>query len=355
MSQTGPFANTLSIGTKTIGQDKPTFIIAEIGSNHDQSLSQAKELIDIAASAGADAVKFQTLDYEKLFHDPTTDAETAALYDNIELPTEWYSILSTYAAERDLVFFSSPTFPDAIDILEDIDVPAYKLASAQVVSDMPVVHRAAETGKPLLLSTGLGGLSHIEQALRNCLDVGNNKVAVLHCVSEYPTNPADAQLCRLNRLSSAFGTICGFSDHTMSTTIPTAAVAMGAHVIEKHITIDRSLSGPDHDSALEPDEFERMVDGIREVDAALGHGVKLEATADETWLRNHVQMKLVAATDISAGTQLDKSLFIFRRSPDGIPRDRLNELTDAAVTLKTDLSEGSLLTWEHLTGDETDA
>lgn len=347
-----PFADSFSVGTRTIGPTEPTYVIAEIGSNHDQDLSQAKKLIDVAASAGSDAVKFQTLNYDELFHDPTTDDETAKLYDDIELPKEWYPILSKYAAEQGVEFLSSPTYPAAIDLLEDIGVPAYKLASAQVVSDQLVIRQAATTGKPLFLSTGLGGLSHIEQSLQTCLETGNNRVAILHCVSEYPTEPADAQLRRINRLSSAFGTICGFSDHTMSTHIPVAAVGMGAQIIEKHITLDRTLSGPDHGTALEPDEFERMVKGIREVDAAVGHGVKLAATTDETWLRDHVQMKLVAATDITSGTPLADHLVTSRRSPRGIPRERLDELVDAGVTVKTELSEGSILTWEALTGDE---
>jgi sialic acid synthase SpsE len=354
MSRPDPFADSFSIGSKDVGPGEPTFIIAEIGSNHDQDLSQAKNIIDIAASAGADAVKFQTLDYDELFHDPTTDEQTAELYDEIELPTEWYPTLSAYAAEHGMAFLSSPTYQAAVDLLEDIDVPAYKIASAQVVSDQPLIRQAASTGKPLFLSAGLGGMSHIEQSLQSCLDAGNSRVAVLHCVSEYPTEPADVHLRRINRLSSAFGTICGFSDHTMSTHIPAAAVAMGAQIVEKHITLDRTLAGPDHENALEPDEFERMVAGIREVNAAVGHGVKLAATGDETWLRDHVQLKLVTSTDVSSGTRLTEQLVTSRRSPHGIPHERLDELAEAGVTLKTDLSEGSLLRWSHLTGDETD-
>ena len=352
MSQSDPFADSLSVGSKTVSPNDPTYIIAEIGSNHDQDLSQAKKLIDVAASAGSDAVKFQTLDYDELFHDPTIDNEIMELYDDIQLPTEWYPILNDYAAEKGVTFLSSPTYPAAIELLESVDVPAYKIASAQVVSDQPVIRQAAMTGKPLFLSTGLGGMSHIERSLQTCLEARNNSVAVLHCVSEYPTEPADAQLHRINRLLSAFGTICGFSDHTMSVHIPVAAVSMGAQIIEKHITLDRTLSGPDHKTALEPDEFGRMVNGIREVDAAVGHGVKLGATTDETCLRDHVQMKLVMSTDVTSGTSLANHLVTSRRSPNGIPRERLDELVDAGVTIKTDLSEGSLLTWRDLTGDE---
>ena len=352
MTHVEPFADSLSVGSQHVGSNEPTYIIAEIGSNHDQDLSQAKELINIAASAGADAVKFQTLDYDELFHDPTTDQQTADLYEEIELPTEWYPTLSEYAADQGIAFLSSPTYPAAVDLLEDIDVPAYKIASAQVVSDQSLIRQAASTGRPLFLSTGLGGMSHIEQSLQTCLDAGNSRVAVLHCVSEYPTEPTDAHLRRINRLSSAFGTICGFSDHTMSTHIPAAAVAMGAQIIEKHITLDRTLSGPDHETALEPHEFEQMVDGIREVDDAVGHGIKLGATEGEAWLHDHVQLKLVTATDLSSGTRLSDQLVTTRRSPDGIPHERLDELVTAGVTLKTDLSKGSLLRWGHLTGDE---
>jgi sialic acid synthase SpsE len=354
MPHTGSFADSFCVGPKRIGPDEPTFIIAEIGSNHDQDLSQAKKLIDIAASAGADAIKFQTLDYEELFHDPTTDDQIADLYEKIKLPEEWYPILNEYAADQGIEFLSSPTYPAAVDLLEDINVPAYKIASAQVVSDQRVIRQAALTGKPLFLSTGLGGISHIEQSLQTSLNAENNRVAVLHCVSEYPTEPADAHLRRINRLSSAFGTICGYSDHTMSIHIPVAAVAMGASIVEKHITLDRTLTGPDHETALEPTEFEQMVAGIRDVDAAVGHGIKIGATTNETGLRNHVKLKLVTTTDLSIGTRLTDQVVTSRRSPDGIPHERLNELVDAGVTLKTDLPKGSLIKWAHLTGDEND-
>jgi len=353
-SETGPFASSFDIDGRQVGNGSPTYVIAEIGANHDRDKDRTKRLIDAAAAAGADAVKFQTLDYDELFHDPTTDDDVAELYDRIELPEAWYGELQECAADAGVTFFSSPTYPDGVELLADHGVPLYKVASAQVVSDPSLVRRIAAQGEPVVLSTGLGGYGHIETALQTCLDAGNSNVAVLHCISEYPTDPEAAQLRRIERLREAFDTVVGFSDHTESTHIPAASVALGAEIVEKHITLDRDSEGPDHHYAREPDEFATMVEGIREVEQSLGSGVKLAASADETWLRDHVQLKLVTDTRVEAGTPLAEDHVTFRRSPEGIPREYLSELV-GNVRFVRDLDGGSLITWDRLTTTDDSA
>lgn len=347
-----PFKRSFSIDNRQIGEDAPTYVVAEIGANHDGKLPRGKELIRTAAEAGADAVKFQTLNYDALFHDPTTDEAVAELYDRIEIPKDWYSELQAVAERAGVTFFTSVTYPGGIKLLSDLDIQAYKIASAQVVADIPLIETVAKEGRPMILSTGLGGYGHIERALDACLSAGNHDVAILHCISEYPTPLDEVELSRIGRLQSAFGIITGFSDHTESAIIPAASVALGAAIIEKHITLDRSSPGPDHEFALEPGEFSTMVQGIREVEAAMGSGLKFSATEDEQWLRDHVQMKLVAQEDIAAGSLLTEEIVTARRAPEGIPRNLIGDLEQAHVTTSRALKEGSLITWESIIGND---
>jgi sialic acid synthase SpsE len=237
-------------------------------------------------------------------------------------------------------------------MLRDLGVPAFKLGSGQVVSDIQLIREAASERVHIIISAGLGGYEHVEKALKVCLEEGNEDVAVLHCISEYPTATEDAELRRIQRLRAAFGAVTGYSDHTESATLSAAAVALEADIIEKHITLDRTSDGPDHGFAIEPDTFKKMVDGIREVETALGAGVKLATAEGEKSFRDHVQMKLVAAKDIRAGSTLTNDAITARRSPRGISRNLLSELERSGVSVKRDLKEGSLITWGSITGDD---
>jgi sialic acid synthase SpsE len=198
----------------------------------------------------------------------------------------------------------------------------------------------------------MGGYGPVERAVTNALEVGNSEVALLHCISEYPTAPEDANIRRIERLQAAFGTVVGYSDHTMSVDIPVTSIALGSSIVEKHLTLDRTLSGPDHSFALEPDEFEEMVDAIREVESALGTGVKLAPSREEEEIRADVQLKLVLSTDVLSGQSLSPDVVCPRRSPDGIPYRLLDELDDTGITVKENLQEGTLITWNHLTNSE---
>jgi sialic acid synthase SpsE len=332
-----------------VGTGKPTYVIAEIGSNHDRDLSQAKTLIDEAIAAGADAVKFQTFRYEDLFHDETNDSETREFYEEAALPFDWHAELQAYAQQQGTTFLSTPTHPEAVDLLERLDLPAYKVGSPQVSADPDLIADVASLGKPMLISSGLGGYGPVENALDACLVAGLHDVAVLHCISEYPTDPSAAQLRRIARLNQAFGTIVGYSDHTQSYRIPVAAVSLGADIVEKHFTVDRNLEGPDHSFALEPPAFEEMVDGIREVEAALGHGLKYGPSESETEMLEQVKLKLVADEPLPSGTPVTPRRVRLNRSPEGLPRELLSQLVADNVVTATDLESGDLIRWQDIT------
>lgn len=344
-----PFTSTFEIDGVTVGTGHQTYVIAEVGSNHDQDIDQGKALIDEAVAAGADAVKFQTFRYDDLFHDETTDAETHEFYKGVSLPFDWHAELQAYTQEQGATFLSTPTHPEAVDLLENIDVPAYKIGSPQVIADPDLIADVAKLGKPMLISSGLGGYGPVENALDACLGAELYDVAVLHCISEYPTNPAAAQLRRITRLQRAFGTIVGYSDHTESSTIPAGAVCLGADIVEKHITLDRTLDGPDHHFALEPAEFAEMVDGIREMESGLGHGLKYGPTNSEQDIREDVQLKLVADDHLPAGTPITRARVRLRRSPQGLPREVLPQLTADEVVTAAAVEPGDLLQWQNLT------
>jgi len=344
-----PFSATFEIDGVTIGRGEQTYIIAEIGSNHNQDLDQAKAHINEAAAAGADAVKFQTFRFDDLYHQETTEQETKEFYENVSLPFDWHAELQEYAHGQDVTFLSTPTHPEALELLEDIDVPAYKIGSPQVAVDPDLIADVATCGKPMLVSSGLGGYGSVEDALDSCLEAGLHDIAVLHCISEYPTDPSAAQLRRIARLQRALGTIVGYSDHTESTTIPAGAVCLGADIVEKHFTLDRTLDGPDHHFALEPAEFAEMAEGIREIDSGLGNGLKFGPTESEQESRESVKLKLVAADRLPTDTAVTRDCVRLRRSPDGIPRSVLDDLVADGVRTSTDIGAGELIRWQDLT------
>ena len=261
----------IKIGNKAVGSQSPTFIIAEIGSNHDRDLRQARELMDSAHGAGADAVKFQVFSADALY---LKDDPYHKLFAENELPREWIPELTDFARELGVVFLASVFDNDAVDRLHEVNVPAYKIASAELTDSSLLKYTSAKM-KPMILSTGMSDLTDIARAIDIVCSTGNREIIILHCTSLYPTKTHQVNLRAMTTIKSHFSPLpVGLSDHTMSITIPAAAVAMGACVIEKHITLGRILSGPDHSYALEPNEFKQMVQSIREVEDSLGSPVK---------------------------------------------------------------------------------
>jgi sialic acid synthase SpsE len=338
---------TVQFGRREIGTGRPTYVIAEIGSNHDQSLDSALEMIVRAAEAGADAVKFQSIRFDALYH-PL--AETGVFRDwfaQIELDEAWYPALAERASAVGVDFLSAPTYERAIGLLQQVGVPGLKLASPQVQGNLPLLRTAAATGLPLILSMGYADYGDIQRAVTACQDSGNSDLILLHCVSKYPAAPADADLGFIPTLQAMTGLPVGYSDHTMGSHMAVAAVTMGACVIEKHVTTDRGRKGPDHHFSLLFEEFVEMVRQIREVEQAVGDGTRLRFRCGEEELRNKVQLKAVAVTAIAAGQPLaPENIRFLRAAKPGLGMDAFDDLSRYCA--RHDIHPGTVLNWDDL-------
>lgn len=317
MKQKFKFRKYIKIGQKTISVNSPAFIIGEIGSNHNQSLNLAKELIDIAAEARIDAVKFQSLNFNQQYVPEKKFNYLKEVHSTIDLPEKWFKTLYTYAQRKNLIFLSSPTYFKAMDILEDIGVLGYKIASPITVGFGSLIEKIALTKKPIFMSTGYCTLPEIDRAVRIIQKAGNQNLILMHCIASYPLSPKFANLKFMAIIQKRYGTIVGFSDHTMSTSIPAIAVALGARVIEKHFTVSRKLNGPDHNFSLEPEELKEMVINIRDAEQSIGKE-KRYLLSTERRFKEVIKMKLVANVDIPQSTILKKEHLIFKRASGGI-------------------------------------
>ena len=336
----------IKVGERWVGEGEPCFVIAEAGSNHNHDLNLAKELIQVAAEAGADAVKFQSLKFEELYLPHLADRETVELYQRIELPEEWYEELSNYALANGILFLSSPTYFRAVDLLEQIGVKAYKIASPQASTFLPLVRYIARQQKPIFLSSGYADYKQISRAIESCHEESNREIVLLHCVTQYPTPPADANLRMMNTLRKRFHLPIGFSDHTLGYNITNAARAMGAVAIEKHFTLSHKLEGPDHSFALEPAELSQMIRQIREVEQSLGDGVKKKRSKAEREFISKIEVKLVTAEDIKQGTSINRQMLEYKRAPYGITtKDEERVLRYKAAQ---PIPKGTPLTWDRL-------
>ena len=273
--------NQISIDGGSIGYSCAVFVIAELSGNHLQSIEIAERTIRAMKDSRADAVKLQTYtpdtitiecdnEYFQVKQGTIWDGKTLyQLYQEAHTPWEWQPRLKKLAEELGLICFSSPFDQSAVDFLESMDVPAYKVASFEI-TDIPLIEYIASKQKPVIISTGIATLTGIEEALKACEKVGNDQIALLKCTSAYPAPFEDINLRTIPDMASRFGTVAGLSDHTLGISVPLAAVALGARIIEKHFILDRNLGGPDAPFSLEPDEFKAMVIAVREVEKALG-------------------------------------------------------------------------------------
>jgi len=291
------FAETFEIAGRPVGGGALSYVIAEAGSNHNKDLKTALALVDAAAAAGCDAVKFQTFVAEEIgsnYSSPETalppnlhkwGKTLQELYRNCALPDEFHEPIAARAAERKIAFFSSAFSERDVDRLMKVGVPAIKIASFELVH-LPLIKHAASTGLPLIISTGMAGLGDIERALEAVAAGGGSKVALLHCGSSYPLNAASANLAAMETMRRAFAVPVGYSDHTLGLAVPTAAAALGAAALEKHFTLNRKdEKGPDHSFAVEPAELKDMVMQMREAEQAIGSARKSRATEEEPLVR----------------------------------------------------------------------
>jgi len=344
----------VKIGERWVGEGEPCFVIAEAGANHNRDLGMGKALIDVAAEAGADAVKFQTYSAETLYSKQTprfsylegvSDKETWDLIKEIELPRQWQGELADHAARRGIRFLSTPFDHAAVDELAAIGVPAYKIASFEIV-DLDLIGYAAARRRPMILSTGLASYEDIADALAACAAAGNREVILLQCASLYPAPPARMNLRAMTTMRQAFAVPVGLSDHSLGIHVAVAAVALGACVVEKHFTLDRRLPGPDHPFAVEPVELRQMIRQIREVEAALGDGLKLGPAPEEEEMHRKARRSLIAARAIPRGTRIERSMIVIKRPGSGI-RPKLIDLVVGRVA-RMDIEEDRVLTWEML-------
>jgi len=299
----------MQINNRLLGPDHPTYIIAEMSANHNQDYEQAVRIIEAAKASGADAVKLQTYTPDTMTLDSNREYfqiegtiwEGRNLYDlyrEAYTPWDWQPKLKEVANDLGLDLFSSPLDTTAVDFLEKMKVPVYKIASAEIV-DLPLLRIIAQTGKPVIMSTGMATLAEIDEAVHTVREAGCEQLALLKCTSAYPTPPEETNLRTIPHLAEAFGVPVGLSDHTLGIAVPVAAVALGACIIEKHFTLSRSNPGPDSAFSLEPDEFKAMVDAVRVTEKALGQ-VSYEVTEKEQASRVF-RRSLFVVKDMKAG------------------------------------------------------
>jgi N,N'-diacetyllegionaminate synthase len=349
------FPAEFRIGERAVGAGNPCYVIAEAGANHNRDLGIARELIEVAQRAGADAVKFQTYSGRRIYSTKTprfdylkdvSDKSPSELLEEIELPREWQAELAEHARGVGIDFFSSPFDDEAVRELDALDVPVMKIASFEIV-DLPLIRAAAATGRPLLISTGMTTLGEIEEALDSARDGGAPAAGLMQCTSVYPAPPERANLRAMETMRSAFGVPTGLSDHTTGIAVPIAAAALGASFVEKHFTLDRTMEGPDHPFALEPDELREMVAGIREAQAALGDGRKEGPGPEESEeMYRLARRSLIVTRDLPAGTVLEREMITVKRPGFGIAPKHLELVIGRA--LKVDVEEDEILTWEMI-------
>ena len=333
--------------------ENPTFIIAEAGVNHNGDIDLAKKLIDVAKGACVDAVKFQTFKAENVatknvekaeYQKETTGMEKSQqdMLKKLELTEYDFVELADYAKEKGILFLSSPFDKESVDLLDEINVPVFKVASGEI-TNFPLLKHIAEKGKPIILSTGMATLGEIEDALRVSREEGAVDVVLLHCVTSYPAKMEDVNLRVIATLKHAFKLPVGFSDHTLGITVPTAAVSLGAVVIEKHFTLDKNLPGPDHKASLEPDELKEMVVAIRDVEKALGDGIKI-STKEEEKIKKVARRSVVVKADIPKGTTIAENMLGIKRPGTGIAPKYMDLIVGKKA--KENIRKDEIVTWK---------
>lgn len=345
----------VEIEHRRIGAGAPVFVIAEAGVNHNGRLDLAAKLVEAAAEAGADAVKFQTFEPAALvtrsaakadYQIANTGSEESQLemLERLVLPEPAFRELKALAERLGLVFLSSPFDLQSAKLLEQVGVAAFKLGSGELTNH-PLLAALAQRARPLLLSTGMATLEEVEDAAAVIVDHGDPPVAWLHCVSSYPAPSDQSNLRAMESIGFAVRGPVGMSDHSLGWEVTLAAVALGARLIEKHLTLSRELPGPDHAASLEPTEFRRMVDEIRRVESALGDGRKLPAPS-ELATRAAARKSLVAAHALAAGTRIAPGDLACKRPGTGLPPSLLPEITGRVLRKPLDADEP--LRWDHL-------
>jgi len=345
--------NEIKISSHIIGDLVNVFVIAELSANHNQNYEIAEQTVLAAKEAGANAIKLQTYtadtltlncnnEYFQIKGGTIWDGKTLYdLYKQAYTPWEWQPKLKQIAEDEGLVCFSSPFDKTAVDFLEAMNVPAYKVASFEI-TDIPLIEYIASKGKPVIISTGIATLADIEEAVNACRRVGNNEIALLKCTSSYPAPIAEANLLTIPHLRDTFKVVPGLSDHTMGSDVAIAAVALGAKIIEKHFIFDRKLGGPDASFSMEPEEFKQMVTSIRNVEKALGsvnYQLSLKVEKSKIFARS-----LFITKDVKAGEIITEENVRSIRPGNGLHPRYYKEIL--GKRFRKDLEKGTPISWE---------
>lgn len=352
LSPTSAPAAPFRIGHRVIGPGAPIYVIAEMSANHNQDYEQAAALVRAAKAAGADAIKLQTYTPDTMTLDLRTPVfqigagtiwegkNLYELYGEAHTPWDWQPRLKALADELGLDCFSTPFDATSVEFLETMRVPAYKIASFEIV-DLPLIRRVAQTGKPLIMSTGMAAMAEIEDAVNVFRSAGGTQLALLKCTSAYPSKPQDMNLRTIPHLAATFGVPAGLSDHTLDTTVPIAAAALGACIVEKHFTLSRAVPGPDSAFSLEPPEFRAMVEAIRTVEQALGtvsYTMSKKEEASRVFRRS-----IFAVRDIAAGEPLTAENLRCIRPGYGLPPKHWTEVLGRKAVRA--IARGTPLEW----------
>jgi len=331
---------TVSIAGRLIGEGKPCFIIAEAGVNHNGDIKLAKKLIDVAQKVGANAIKFQTFKAEDLvtksaekaeYQKETTGSEGTQfeMIKKLELTERDFKELFVYAQEKGILFLSSPFDKESADLLDELGVATFKVPSGEI-TNFPLLKHIARKMKPIILSTGMATLEEVKEALDVIKEEGEEEIILLHCVSSYPAKIEDMNLKAMETLGNTFRLPVGLSDHSLGITIPIAATALGACVIEKHFTLDKNLPGPDHRASLEPEELKQLVTTIRDVEKAMGNGVK-RPTKNEEENKKVARRSIVARVDIPRDTIITEEMLDIKRPGTGLEPKYINTIVGRKV------------------------
>lgn len=345
----------IPLNGKSIGPGQRCFVIAEAGVNHNGDIELARRLVDAAAEAGADAVKFQALRAEALvsrtapkaaYQLQTTAREEShfEMIRRLELDEAALREIQSYSTRRGILFIATPFDDESARMLDAMKVPLIKISSGEVIN-LPFLTHVARMGRPIVLSTGMCDLREVEDAVRTIRAAGNDSIVLLQCVSNYPADPADSNLRAMQTMAETFGVAVGYSDHTLGNDVALAAVALGACVVEKHLTLDRGMPGPDHRASSEPAEFAALVRGIRAVEAALGDGCKRPA-ASERNTAEVARKSLVAACDLPAGATLTAAMLTAIRPGTGLSPALQTQLLGRK--LRHAITAHTPLTWQML-------
>jgi len=337
--------SNITVNGFEIGGQK-TYIIADIGSNHMQDIVLAKESIDAAAEAGANAIKFQSISLDKLYYKPSE--KTMEFIKKLEFPEKWHGLLNEYCAKKNITFFSSPTYLESIDLLEEINVPLYKLASAQIGTFPQLVERVAQINKPTIFSTGLATIDEVKKVVDLFKKNGNTQFIILHCNSIYPTPANRVNMQLIKKYKELSTNPVGFSDHTIGTHMSCLAVSMGAKVIEKHFTLDRNFDTPDSTSfASNPNELKTLVKQIRDVECAIQIQTSREQIeSEEKEFKNSIRYKLVTSKSVAKGDIVTENNIKFLRAFSGIDCVDFEFLVNK--TFKNSLLSNTLVTYNDL-------